>query len=505
MFKNVLVSVSDKTGLVEFMSFLSRQGARIVSTGGSHAHLKEAGIPVVDIQEQTGFPEVMDGRVKTLHPRVHMAILARGDQPADMELLAKEGLAPFDLVVVNLYPFEASLKKNLSEAEMIEKIDIGGPTLLRAAAKNFKRITVLCDPEDYKAVAAAGAPPSEDRRKYYAGKVFAHVSRYDSLVSHWFGAFWGQEISFSGTRQGDLRYGENPDQKAVWYGFSGIHETGLQGAQVLQGKPLSFNNLLDLEAATLLVRKFQEPAAVGVKHNNPCGVAVGSNLVEATQAMLAADPVSIFGGIVALNRECDEASAQALNTVFLECIIAPSFSDAALRVFSNKKNLRILRWPSMVESHQGVEIRSLSGGFLVQTSDSFESDPKQWQFLGETPSPSVMKDLIFSEKVCAALKSNAIALVKDQKSIGLGMGQVNRVDAVQQAIERMKQHHSGARDLVLASDAFFPFPDSVVKASEHGVKWILQPGGSVKDQEVFEEARKRGINMVITGVRHFRH
>jgi phosphoribosylaminoimidazolecarboxamide formyltransferase/IMP cyclohydrolase len=505
MFKNILVSVSNKTGLVDFIKAVSAQGTRIVSTGGTYQHLKDAGIPVTDIQEQTDFPEVMDGRVKTLHPRVHMSILARTDNKSDLDLLTKEGLEPFDLVVVNLYPFEASLAKDLSDSEMLEKIDVGGPTMLRAAAKNYKSITVLCDPSDYAAVARGSQPPSEELRKHYAGKVFAHVARYDSLISHWFGSFWGNEISFGGTKQGDLRYGENPEQKAVWYGFSGIQETGLHGAKILQGKPLSYNNILDLESATLLARRFNGPTAVGVKHNNPCGVASAQKLVDAVQAMIHSDPVSIFGGIVALTGECDEETAQLLNSVFLECVIAPSFSPAALGIFGAKKNLRILSWQQMMTATQAFEFRSVAGGFLLQTRDNLTSDPKQWKFIGTEPDDRVLQDLMFAEKVCAALKSNSIALVKDQRTLGLGMGQVNRVDAVQQALDRMKTHFPEAREVILASDAFFPFPDSIIKASEHEVKWILHPGGSIKDQEVIEEARKRGINMVLTGVRHFRH
>lgn len=511
MFKNALVSVSDKTGLVEFLKPLAEKGLRVVSTGGTAAHLKEHGIKVIDLKEQTGFPEVMGGRVKTLHPRVHMPLLARASEPADFELLKKEGLEAFDLVIVNLYPFEQTLKQEgVSEAEMIEKIDIGGPTLLRASSKNFERITVACDPADYRWL-AKGETTREERKKL-AAKVFSHVSRYDSLISHWFGspeagtfAAGSEEISFGGRKVAELRYGENPAQKASWYGFSGSGATALHAAKVLQGKPLSYNNILDLEAATLLAGSFDQPVAVGVKHNNPCGVAVDESLSRAVEKMIAADPVSIFGGIVALNNHCDAASAEKLNKIFLECVIAPSFDAQALEIFAAKKNLRVLEWPALRQARRTLELKTVAGGFLLQDADPLGSALDQWKYVNGKPSHTELADLIFGEKVCASLKSNAIAIVRGQQTLGLGMGQVNRVEAVQHAIDRMRAHHTDLTHTVLASDAFFPFPDSIIKAADAGVKWILQPGGSVKDEEVINEAIKRNINMVITGTRHFRH
>lgn len=507
MFKNALVSVSDKTGLVEFLEPLAKRGLRIVSTGGTAEHLKKAGLAVVDLKEQTGFPEVMGGRVKTLHPRVHMPLLARDFEPSDLDLLKSEGLEPFDLVIVNLYPFEETLLKResekLTEQDMIEKIDIGGPTLLRASAKNFSRITVLVDPRDYAWVGEKGSTTPEDRKRL-AGKVFAHVSRYDSLISHWFGAFGGPDLSFGGKLVQPLRYGENPNQTAQWYSFSGDVK-GLHSARILQGKELSYNNLLDLEAASLLVKEFDEPACVAVKHNNPCGVSLASTPLAAVERTVAADPVSVFGGIIACNREIGAAEAEALGKIFLECVVAPKVLPEALEVFAKKKNLRVLEWPDLMRCHRPVELRTLAGGFLVQSVQSLGSDTSAWKFLGEVPGPEVMRDLVFAEKVCASLKSNAIAIVKDGQSLGLGMGQVNRVEAVQHAVTRMKSHHQAKDRTVLASDAFFPFPDSIEKASEAGVKWILQPGGSMRDQEVFEVAKRLGVNMVLSGERHFRH
>jgi phosphoribosylaminoimidazolecarboxamide formyltransferase / IMP cyclohydrolase len=503
MFQNALVSVSEKKGLVEFLKPLYQKGMRIVSTGGTAQHLKDNGIKIVDISEQTGFPEVMGGRVKTLHPNVHMPILSRQDHPEDFELLKKSGLAPFDLVICNLYPFEAAVEKNLQGSELIEKIDIGGPTVLRAAAKNFSQVTVVCDPEDYSWIAGKNEITLEDR-KQLAAKVFAHVSSYDSLVASELGNAWGSQFSLGGHKVMELRYGENPHQQAAWYRVL-ADQKGLHTAEVLQGKVLSYNNLLDLDAASSLVQGFTGPAAVAVKHNNPCGAAVAEQLSLAIEQALKADPVSVFGGIIAVNREIGKAEAEMLQGIFLECIVAPSFSNEALEIFAKKKNLRILRWKALGETQMRFEMKTVAGGFLLQHKDIVGNDPEAWKFLGEKPSAAVLRDLQFGEKVCATLKSNAIALVKNGQTVGLGMGQVNRVDAVKHAIDRMQTHFGNLNQVVLASDAFFPFPDSIEVAAKAGVSWILQPGGSVKDEEVFAAAKKLGVNMVVTGTRHFKH
>ncbi|PWU16362.1 MAG: bifunctional phosphoribosylaminoimidazolecarboxamide formyltransferase/IMP cyclohydrolase PurH [Bdellovibrio sp.] len=522
MFKNALVSVSDKTGLVEFLKPLCDKGLRIVSTGGTAQHLRLHGIQAVDVAQQTGFQEVMGGRVKTLHPKIHMALLAR-DLAEDQKVLQSFALERFDLVIVNLYPFEKTLVKKsegetLTENDLIEKIDIGGPAMVRAAAKNFKQVTVLTDPRDYSWIGGKEKISEEDRR-ILAGKAFAHVSRYDSLVSHFFGAFWGDEISFGGLKVQDLRYGENPQQKATWYGFSGDRQ-GLHSAEVLQGKELSYNNILDIESASLLLQSLGEKAAVVVKHNNPCGAGIvvgsavsgaavaGGTVESATEAMqkaLAADPVSAFGGIVAFGSTLGVKEATLLNSLFLECVVAPDYTPEALQNLKAKKNLRLLKWPGLLSVPRAFELRSVSGGFLLQTADRLSSPVDSWQFLGETPEPDVLADLVFAEKVCASLKSNAIAIVRNGQTVGLGMGQVNRVDAVEQAIHRMRQHHPSHDHAVLASDAFFPFPDSIEKIAAAGIRWVLQPGGSVKDQDVFEAARRLGVQLVVTGRRHFRH
>ena len=507
MFKNALISVSDKTGLIEFIRPLYEAGMRVVSTGGTAKHLREAGITVVDVSEQTHFPEVMGGRVKTLHPNVHMALLARPGVKEDAQLLQQYQLQAFDLVVVNLYPFEATITKGCTDEEMIENIDIGGPSMLRAASKNFERVAVLCHPEDYQGVLSKVQQEGElslrDRRRL-AAKVFAHCASYDSLVASELGAGWGTEFSLAGHEVIDLRYGENPEQGAAWY-RNLANTNGLHSAQILQGKPLSYNNILDLDAATSLVRRLSGAAVVAVKHNNPCGVAQAKTALRALDLALKADPMSVFGGIIACNQSVDEEMAGLMGEVFLECVVAPDFTEAALKIFAKKKNLRLLKWEKLNLAPQTNEIRSVTGGFLVQEPQVLASDFKQWKFIGESPTAEMIAELVFAEQVCASLKSNSIAIVKNGQTLGLGMGQVNRVEAVQHAIERMNLHHQGIQGTILASDAFFPFSDSIEKAAKAGVKWILQPGGSVKDEEVFAMAKKLGVNMVLTGVRHFKH
>jgi phosphoribosylaminoimidazolecarboxamide formyltransferase / IMP cyclohydrolase len=509
VFKNALISVSDKTGLLEFAKSLVTQGVHITSTGGTAKYLSENGISVTEVATLTQFPEVMDGRVKTLHPKVHMALLGRPD--IDSETLAKFDVQIFDLVVVNLYPFEQTVRSGARADQIIEKIDVGGPAMLRAAAKNFKYITVVCNPSDYENVLKSQNDQLNFRQRM-AAKVFYHVSSYDSMVAHYLaqgGSLFSAEESYKdfslGFGQGkSLRYGENSHQGATWFRTKGA-VSSLSDAQVLQGKELSYNNILDLDAATQLVQKLDEPAAVVVKHNNPCGVSVSSDISTAIQKAFAADPVSCFGGIVALNRQINADTASALSKVFLECVIAPSIDDEAKIILAKKTNLRVLIWPEIVNAESGFEYKSVAGGILIQSANLSFGEVKQWKFLGEVPNDIILGDLIFAEKVVGSLKSNAIAIVQGGSTLGLGMGQVNRVDAVEHAIGRMRKFHDLAKGAVLASDAFFPFKDSVELAAQAGVKWILQPGGSIKDNEVFEAAKSFGINMVISGRRHFRH
>ncbi len=511
MFKNALVSVANKEGLVEFIKPLVDKGMRVVSTGGTAKLLQEHGIKVVKVSEQTGFNEVMDGRVKTLHPRVHMALLARDYKEGDMQALAEIDLQPFDLVVGNLYAFESALKEGLNDTDLQEFIDIGGPSFLRAAAKSFSRITTVCEPKDYNYVLQQSDDLELNDRKKLAAKTFYHVSSYDSMVARALSN--SEESSFDNTQDyfslgGELvqplRYGENPKQNASWYRAYG--EEGLQNAEILQGKPLSYNNILDLDAAISTVNEFSEPACVAVKHNNPCGVGTASNLSNAVKKGLAADPVSVFGGIVAINGTIDLEIATQLKTIFLECVVAPDFTEEALSLFATKKNLRILKASNMESWKTSFEFRRVMGGFLVQDKDTVELEfSDDWTIVGEDITDEIKKEMVFAMKTCAYLKSNAISLTSAGQSIGFGMGQVNRVDAVEQAISRAKKFHPDAKNIVLASDAFFPFADSITLAAKAGIKWVIQPGGSVKDDDVIAEAKKHEIGMVLTGTRHFKH
>lgn len=499
-FQYALVSVSDKTGLLEFIAPLVEQGLKVVSTGGTAEFLKKNKIPIIEISEWTKFPEVMGGRVKTLHPRVHMALLSRDGNAEDAALLAKEGLNPFDLVVVNLYPFE--------KEPSVEMIDIGGPSMLRGSAKNFSRVTVVCDPKDYPFVLSEEM--TLKKRQALAAKVFTHVSSYDAMIARYLAAQSEagdfEHWSLGAADHQALRYGENPHQPARWMRERGA-QSGWHQAKVLQGKELSFNNLLDLQAALETLREFpQQAACVAVKHNNPCGVAVGKSLTEALQKSLAADPVSVFGGIIALSQNVDQTDAEILSNLFLECIVAPAYSEAALSIFAKKKNLRILVWPEMMKHQEKEVARMIDGGLLLQSPDQVAKEwVSDWRIVGEVPTAEIKADLLFAWKVCAHLKSNAIAIVSKEQSLGLGMGQVNRVDAVRHAIERQRQFHPQATNCVLASDAFFPFADSIEQIAGAGIRWVIQPGGSIKDEEVFQKAKELKVNLVLTGQRHFRH
>lgn len=504
MFRRALVSVSDKTGLVEFLRPLVEQGLKIVSTGGTSKHLQAAGISVIDISEQTGFPEILDGRVKTLHPKVHMALLARLNKSEDQAVLREYGIEPFDLVVGNLYPFEEALNKGYEGDELIEYIDIGGPSFLRSAAKNFKTITILCDPKDYDWVGKTKGDLSFDERKRLASKVFSHTASYDALIAEALGANSDYDHAIGGRLVQELRYGENPHQKASWYRKKG-ELNGWHQAQILQGKVLSYNNLLDLDSASNLVCDFSEPAAVAVKHNNPCGVGVGATVQEAVEKALGADPVSVFGGIIAINSTVDLKCAEKLGAIFLECIVAPSYTEEARDYFSRKKNLRILEWKQMSAIAEQMDIKTIAGGYLVQEKDKVDEWQEQWMVMGEIPTPEIRKNMEMAWKVVASLKSNAIAIAGEGKTLGLGMGQVNRVEAVEHAIARWKKHHPNVTEVVMASDAFFPFPDSIEVLAKGGVRWVIQPGGSVNDEAVFKAAKDLKVNFVITGRRHFKH
>lgn len=505
-FRNALVSVSDKKGLVDFLKPFVAQGLRVVSTGGTLKHLRENGIAAIDISDQTGFPEVMDGRVKTLHPRVHMALLSRDGNAQDEALLAKEKLQPFDLLVVNLYPFEDAKARGVEGDELIEFIDIGGPSMLRSAAKNHSRIAVVADPKDYAWVSEKALQAGltiEDRRKL-AAKVFSHTSRYDDLIARSLSPDVESWNGLNGRLVSELRYGENPQQQASWY-RDPMARSGLHDAQILHGKALSYNNLLDLDAACAAATEFRVATAIAVKHNNPCGVGTGPDILTAVRRSVAADPVSVFGGIIALNRPVDFATAEAMASIFLECVIAPGFSDEALERLKVKKDLRILLWPGLAEHQPVRQFKTIAGGYLVQSADRTSDWSDSWKVMGKNLTKEIKADLLLAWKVCAHLRSNAIAIASEGASVGLGMGQVNRVDAVEQAIVRMRKHHPNAVSPVLASDAFFPFSDSMEKIADAGIRWVIQPGGSIRDEEVLNRAQALGITTVLTGTRHFRH
>lgn len=516
----ILVSTSDKTGLIEFLKPLQDQdfneSFELVSTGGTYEYLKKNNFNVTEVSEVTGFPEVLDGRVKTLHPSIHMGLLADKSNHQHRAQLKEHNVLAFDMVIGNLYPFEkTATKADSTFEELIENIDIGGPSFLRASAKNFKSVIVLSSPNDYSWVQEKLLNKSmtvEDNKKL-AIKVFSLTAYYDSLIvdrltMDSLEVKSGLEyLNIPLKKKMQLRYGENSQQEAFWY-FNPLAKANFNEVEIHQGKELSYNNLLDLDAAVNLVKLFETSACVAVKHNNPCGAALGEDVCRAAKKTIEADPKSIFGGIIAFNKEVDIKTCELFKDIFLECIVAPSFSSEALNYLIAKKNLRVLSFKSLnLVNTKKMNFKSISGGVLLQQEDSFNQE--DWTFIGEKPNPLLFADMVFGEKVAAALKSNAIAIVAGGQTVGLGMGQVNRVDAVKQAAERMleykKRFDFDSSKAVLISDAFFPFADSIELIAQYGIKWILQPGGSVQDEKVIEAATSKNINMVISKRRHFKH
>lgn len=500
-YQNAFISVYDKKGLYEFLKPLVKEGLRIVSTGGTAKYLKSKELPVVEITEQTQFPEVFSGRVKSLHPLIYMPLLARKWIKEDQTVLKQHKLLPFDLVICNLYPFQE--KKHLkNDKELTEWIDVGGPSLLRAAAKNFFSITVICSPEDYKHIQKG---TSLEQRKQLAAKAFKHLSQYDATI---YGTLNKKEsFSIKAEHFKTLRYGENPHQKAHWHSCS---LQGLHRAEILQGKELSFNNLLDLQTAISLLRDLAMPTVVAVKHNSPCGIASQRSIFQALEKAVSADPISVFGSIIGFNRKVTENCARKLKKLFVECVIAPDFSKEALALMRGKKNTRLLQWPDMLSfpTQKEKDFKPVDGGLLVQDREKtiIPVWSKKWKVIGKNPDKKTKEDLIFAWIASAHLKSNSIAIVKNRQTLGLGMGQVNRVDSVRLALARAKQFHPKENHfLVLASDGFFPFPDSIELMSQTGIQWVIQPGGSLRDREVIEKAKKLKITMVLTGKRHFKH
>lgn len=506
-----LISVSDKTGVIDFAKGLRAAGIEIISTGGTKTALEEAGIEIISIDEVTGFPEMMDGRVKTLHPKIHGGLLGRRDSESHMEAMEKEAIQPIDIVCVNLYPFkETILKPETTEADAIENIDIGGPSMLRSAAKNHAFVTAIVDPVDYGIVLAEiqqeGHTSLETRRKL-AAKVFRHTAAYDALIGQYLTEAVGEKdpenLTLTYTRKQDLRYGENSHQEAAFYQAALPTSYSIASAEQLHGKELSFNNIRDADAALRIMREFTEPTVVALKHMNPCGIGSGETIFSAWEAAYAADPVSIFGGIIVLNREVDLVSAQAMTQLFLEIIIAPSYSEEALAVLKTKKNLRLLQVDFSNVEGNANEMVSVLGGLLVQQDDRAMEEPESWTVVTDRqPTKEEQAAMAFAWKAVKHVKSNAIVVANQQQTLGIGAGQMNRVGSVKLAIE---QAGAKAETAALASDAYFPMDDSVEYAAKHGIKAIIQPGGSIKDQASIDMANKYGIAMVFTGVRHFRH
>ncbi len=517
-----LISVSDKSGLGPLGHFLAGHGVELVSTGGTAQALREAGLDVRDVAELTDFPEMMDGRVKTLHPMIHGGILARRDHDEDRASMEAHGIGAIDLVIINLYPFEATIAKGAGYDECVENIDIGGPALIRAAAKNHAFVTIVTEPTDYQALVeemdAHGGGTTEAFRSALAARAYARTAAYDSAISGWFADHLGEPLPRRFTLSGELkqamRYGENPHQDAALYLDISHPRPGAALSAQIQGKELSFNNLNDTDAAFELVSEFEKPAIAIIKHANPCGVALGEDLKGAYLRALACDPVSAFGGIIAANREIDGETAEEIVKLFAEVVIAPEISEDARRVLAAKKNLRVLATGAMADPTAGaMTLRTLAGGFLLQNRDTGRIGPKDLKTVTKrAPTEDQIADMLFAFTICKHVKSNAIVYAKGGATIGLGAGQMSRVDSSRiaawkaaDAARAADEDISRTKGSVVASDAFFPFADGLLAAAEAGAEAVIQPGGSIRDDEVIAAADQAGIAMVLTGMRHFRH
>jgi phosphoribosylaminoimidazolecarboxamide formyltransferase/IMP cyclohydrolase len=515
-----LVSVSDKTGLVELGEFLADRDVEILSTGGSAKALRDAGIPVREVADYTGFPEMMDGRVKTLQPKIHGGVLARRDDPGHRAAMAEHGIEPIDLVVINLYPFEATVRGGADFDTCIENIDIGGPALIRAAAKNHDDVAVVVDPADYPSLieemTSRDGGTSPEFRRQLAARAFARTASYDGAIGRWFAEALGdplpERIVFGGQRRQALRYGENPHQEAAFYADA-TARPGVATAEQIQGKELSYNNINDADAAFELVAEFADPAIAIIKHANPCGVAMAGSVAEAWGPALACDPISAYGGIIAANRVLDAAAAEQFVKIFSEVIIAPDADADARRILAAKKNLRLLLTGAMPDpAGRSPTFRSVAGGFLVQGRDGSVTSGTLEVKTKRAPTDRERADLLFAFTVCKHVKSNAIVYARDGATVGVGAGQMSRVDSARLAVQKAAAaaREAGRDDnpvvgSVVASDAFFPFPDGLIAAAEAGATAVIQPGGSVRDVEVIAAADERDLAMVFTGQRHFRH
>jgi len=510
--KRALISVSDKTGLIEFSRFLSEQGVAILSTGGTAKALRDAGIAVTEVSDHTGFPEIMDGRVKTLHPKIHGGLLAVRDNKAHQKAMSDHDIAPIDLVVINLYPFEATVAAGADFDHCIENIDIGGPSMVRSSAKNHAYVTIVVDPADYAGVMAemksSGGATTPETRRVLAAKAYSRTAAYDSAISRWFNGqndtLFPASLTIAGALKQPLHYGENPHQKAAYYVTDTVTPS-LATARQVQGAPLSYNNYNDASAAFELVREFSEPAVAIIKHANPCGVAVGGTITEAFIKALACDPVSAYGGIIATNRPLDRHFCEALGKLFLEVMIAPDADAEAQALLSGKKKLKLLLSGSVLPPAPKMVVKSISGGFLCQEEDVIVTKDALKTVTKKVPAQVQMDDLLFAFTVAKHVKSNTIVLARGGATIGIGAGQMSRIDSTRIACWKAKEAGLDTKGTVLASDAFFPFADNVEMAAEAGVSAIIQPGGSIRDEEVIAAADKHGIGMVFTGIRHFRH
>jgi len=516
-----LISVSDKSGLEELGRFLQEHGVEILSTGGSAKALQDAGVAVKEVGDHTGFPEIMDGRVKTLHPKIHGGLLARRDLQSHIDAMDEHDIAPIDLLVVNLYPFEATVAKGADFETCIENIDIGGPALIRAASKNHDSVTVVTDPADYDIVMAEmrdnGGDTTSETRRRLAAAAYARTGAYDAAISGWFAEQTGEKFprhfAMGGELAQTMRYGENPHQAAAFY-RSGAARPGVGSAEQIQGKELSYNNLNDTDAAFELAAEFDDPAVAIIKHANPCGVAEAGSIAEAYRLALRCDPVSAFGGIIAVNRPLDAATAEEMAELFLEVIIAPEIAADARAVLAKKKNLRVLETGAMPDpAADGMMVKPLAGGFLLQGRDNARiSATDLTTATKRAPTERELRDLLFAFAICKHVKSNAIVYVKDRATVGIGAGQMSRVDSCRiaarksaDAAEAAGESEPLAKGSVVASDAFFPFPDGLLTAAEAGATAVIQPGGSIRDDEVIAAADEHDLAMVLTGIRHFRH
>ncbi|MFZ9035906.1 MAG: bifunctional phosphoribosylaminoimidazolecarboxamide formyltransferase/IMP cyclohydrolase [Francisellaceae bacterium] len=517
--QRALISVSDKHGIVEFAKTLFDLGVEILSTGGSARLLQQHGIPVIEVSDYTGFPEIMDGRVKTLHPKIHGGLLGRRD--IDGEIMKKLDIAPIDMVVINLYPFKQTIENpNSSLADIIENIDIGGPSMLRSAAKNHKDVTVVCDPDDYKNLTATlldhNGAIDADRRFQLAVKAFAHTAAYDGTIANYLSRLdsvkkpgqFPKYLNLSYHKSQDLRYGENPHQQAALYIEADYHGVAVTNSQQLQGKALSYNNIADTDAAFQCVKSFATPACVIVKHANPCGVATAHTAYEAYNKAYACDSTSAFGGIIAFNIALDAQTAQKMiEQQFVEVIIAPAFSGEAVNILASKKNIRLLQSKDITGTKTtDMELKKIEGGLLIQDKDELIIRSQDLQIVSQVkPTTAMLEDLLFAWKVVKYVKSNAIVYAKNGQTIGIGAGQMSRVFSSKIAIDKATEAQLEIKNTVMASDAFFPFRDGVDAAAKAGVGAIIQPGGSMRDAEIIKAADEHGIAMVFTGVRHFRH